>query len=138
MKNQFVRRAIFAVSVIVLTSALPWHGIYFFPIRYPSSIFEQGLFSFSISALQLAFIVVPLMAVITAWFENKTAFLWAGIYPVIATAFGVFAVPLLGGLASISGGRFWILLSVNITVMVIVLLLYVKSRTAQITPSAGR
>ncbi|WP_194756578.1 hypothetical protein [Aliidiomarina indica] len=75
-------------SAVLLLSAIPWFGIYTFPMRYPTVFFSDWL-SVVDSLLQLFFIILPIMALIGALRERSYFFTCAFMHTLVASYFGV-------------------------------------------------
>lgn len=80
-------------AILELLSALPWYGVYTSPIAFYGSSGYWSALSLGTNLLAIFFLLLPILAVVGLLSGWRTAFLWMGLYPVVAFLFGVVPIP---------------------------------------------
>jgi hypothetical protein len=117
------------IAVTELVCALPWHGIYLLGYRlmsHPQAAAVDPLLV-ALSAEGLLFLLAPLAGVYGAFRNRPWVTFPLALFPVLAFAHGVSAIPYLARLAPVGHWRTLALVVINGGLIVAVLVLRTKS-----------
>lgn len=119
------------IAILELLSALPFYGIYTMVIRFYGATNYWTPLLIGTSLLGLAFLVLPLLAVIGLWKDWRSSYLWMGLYPVVAFLFGVVPVPFANYLYTDNSALNTVFIGIaNLCVVILAIWLFLQTRAS--------